>query len=121
MEFSISQKHACEYYGLSLHGSSCCWFGSRLSEVSRFLCIKLTDMSGVFDYEGPSRTSRLRPRSCHLPPTQKRHCPACILFGAQSPVRLYPNLRFAAHLTVSNTKLGAEWFECTGTCITLWT
>src|SRR5215469_8170921 len=48
------------------------------SEVSRFSCMKLPDVSGVFDYAGPNRDSRLRPRSCCLPPMQKRQRPDCI-------------------------------------------
>src|SRR5260370_31411051 len=33
-----------------------------VSEVSRFSCMKLPDVSGVYDYAGPTRDSRYRPR-----------------------------------------------------------
>jgi hypothetical protein len=40
--------------------------------------MKLPDVSWVYDYAGPSRDSRFRPRSCCLPPMQKRQRPDCI-------------------------------------------
>src|ERR1700677_5086482 len=48
------------------------------SEVSRFSCMKLPGVSGVYDYAGPSRNSRYRSRPCCLPPMQKRQRPDCI-------------------------------------------
>src|SRR6202789_4313721 len=47
------------------------------SEVSRFSCMKLPGVSGVYDYAGPSRNSRYRSRPCCLPPMQKRQRPDC--------------------------------------------
>jgi len=49
-----------------------------LSEVSRFSCMKLPGVSGVFDYAGPSRDSRYRTCSCCLPPVRKRRRPDCL-------------------------------------------
>ena len=49
-----------------------------VSEVSRFSCMKLPGVSGVYDYAGPSRNSRYRSRPCCLPPMQKRQRPDCI-------------------------------------------
>src|ERR1700678_4597885 len=40
--------------------------------------MKLPGVSGVYDYAGPIGDSRLRPRSCCLPPMQKRQRPDCI-------------------------------------------
>src|SRR5258708_22962249 len=40
--------------------------------------MKLPDMSGVYDYAGPSRDLRCRPCSCCLPPSHKRRRPDCI-------------------------------------------
>jgi hypothetical protein len=48
--------------GLSLHPPSCYWLAAGVSEVSRFSCMKLPGVSGVFDYAGPTRDSRYRPR-----------------------------------------------------------
>src|ERR1700757_1416087 len=48
------------------------------SDVSRFSCMKLPDVSGVYDYAGPNRNARYRPCSCCLPPMQKRRRPDCI-------------------------------------------
>ena len=39
-----------------------------VSEVSRFSCMKLLGVSGVFDYAGLNRNSRYRSCSCCLPP-----------------------------------------------------
>jgi hypothetical protein len=49
-----------------------------VSEVSRFSCMKLPGVSGVYDYAGPDRNSRYRSRPCCLPPMQKRQRPDCI-------------------------------------------
>ena len=48
------------------------------SEVSRFSCMKLPGVSGVYNYAGPSRGLRCRPCSCCLPPSQKRRHHDCI-------------------------------------------
>jgi hypothetical protein len=40
--------------------------------------MKLPGVSGVYDYAGPDRNSRYRPRPCCLPPMQKRQRPDCI-------------------------------------------
>src|SRR5258708_2067404 len=40
--------------------------------------MKLPDVSGVYDYAGPTRDSRYRPQPFCLPPTQKRRRPDCI-------------------------------------------
>src|SRR6266478_6360336 len=40
--------------------------------------MKLPDVSGVYDYAGPTRDSRYRPPPFCLPPTQKRQRPDCI-------------------------------------------
>src|SRR5271168_3511024 len=49
-----------------------------VSEVSRFSCMKLPGVSGVYDYAGPDRNLRYRSRPCCLPPMQKRQRPDCI-------------------------------------------
>ena len=56
-----------------------------VSEVSRFSCMKLPGVSGVYDYAGPDRNSRYRPRPCCLPPMQKRQRPDCIFSKSGSP------------------------------------
>jgi hypothetical protein len=48
------------------------------SEVSRFSCMKLPGVSGVYDYAGPGGNLRYRSRPCCLPPMQKRQHPDCI-------------------------------------------
>jgi hypothetical protein len=53
-------------------------FAAGISEVSRFSCMKFLGVSGVFDYAGPSRSSRYRSCSCCLPPLQERRRPDCI-------------------------------------------
>jgi hypothetical protein len=46
-----------------------------------------------------------------LPSANAKASASCLhLFRAQYPAHLYPCLRFAAHLTMYNAKLGAEWF-----------
>ena len=52
-------------------------FPAGASEVSRFSCMKLPGVSGVYDYAGPDRNSRYRSRPCCLPPMQKRQRPDC--------------------------------------------
>jgi len=42
-------------------------FAAGISEVSRFSCMKLLGVPGVFDYAGLNRDSRYRPCSCCLP------------------------------------------------------
>ena len=69
---------SCGPCGLSLHPPSYCWLAAGVSEVSRFSCMKLPGVSGVYDYAGPSRNSRYRSRPCCLPPMQKRQRPDCI-------------------------------------------
>jgi hypothetical protein len=49
-----------------------------VSEVFRFSCMQFLDVSGVFDYAGPTRDSRYRLRSCCLPPNSERRRPDCI-------------------------------------------
>jgi hypothetical protein len=51
---------------------------SREFEVSRFSCMKLPGVSGVYDYAGPRRNLRYRSRPYCLPPMQKRRRPDCI-------------------------------------------
>ena len=48
------------------------------SEVSRFSCMKLPGVSGVYDYARPARNSQYRSRPCCPPPMQKRRRPDCI-------------------------------------------
>jgi len=48
------------------------------SEASRFSCMKLPGVSGVYDYAEPRRNSRYRSRPYCLPPMQKRQRPDCI-------------------------------------------
>ncbi len=45
------------------------------SEVSRFSCMKCLGVSGVYDYAGLNRDSRLRLCPCCLPPSQQRRRP----------------------------------------------
>src|SRR5882724_9881056 len=77
-----------------------------IPEVSRFSCMKFLGVSGVFDYAGPSRNSRLSPLfmlpSAHY---QRPRRPACIFSKLDSPPHLFPCLRFAVHLAVPNAKL----------------
>jgi hypothetical protein len=77
------------------------------SEVSRFSCMKLPGVSGVYDYAGPGRNLRYRSRPCCLPPMQKRQRPDCIFSKLNTQP---PCLCFAEHLAVCNIKLGAERF-----------
>jgi hypothetical protein len=49
-----------------------------IPEVSRFSCMKLPGVSGVFDYAGPNRDSRYRPCPYCLPPEIKRRRPDCL-------------------------------------------
>src|SRR5215469_16686145 len=79
------------------------------SEVSRFSCMKFLGVSGVFDYAGLNRNSRLRFCPCCLAAFTKASAPGLHLYGAQYPAHLYPCLRFVMHLTMPNAKLGAEW------------
>jgi hypothetical protein len=72
------QRRTCGSYGLSLHPPSGWFYPAGASEVSRFSCMKLPDVSGVYDYAGPSRDSHCRLCSCCLPPSQKRRRPDCI-------------------------------------------
>jgi len=53
-------------------------FTAGISEVSRFSCMKLPGVSGVFDYAGLNRDSRYRPCPCCLPPVIKRRRPDCL-------------------------------------------
>src|SRR5277367_6136335 len=69
---------SCGPCGLSLHPPSCYWLAAGVSEVSRFSCMKLPGVSGVYDYAGPDRNLRYRSRPCCLPPMQKRKRPDCI-------------------------------------------
>ena len=48
-----------------------------ISEVSRFSCMKLPGVSGVYDYPGLNRDSRDRPWPYCLPPMRKRRRPDC--------------------------------------------
>jgi len=43
------------------------WFTSGISEVSRFSCLELLDVHGVYDYAGPIRNSRYRSGPYCLP------------------------------------------------------
>ena len=54
------------------------WLPAGASEVSRFSCMKLPGVSGVYDYAGPGRNLRYRSRPCCLPPMRKRQHPDCI-------------------------------------------
>jgi hypothetical protein len=71
-----------------------------ISEVSRFSCMKFLGVSGVFDYAGLNRNSRLRSCSCCLPRMLKTAASGLYVFGAQYPPRLYLCLRFAAYLAI---------------------
>ena len=42
-------------------------FAAGIPEVSRFSCMKILGVSGVFDYAGLNTDSRYRPCSCCLP------------------------------------------------------
>jgi len=59
-----------------------------VSEVSRFSCLKLLGVSGVFDYAGLSGNSRYRSRSCCLPRITKTSASGLHLFGAEYPPHL---------------------------------
>ena len=72
------RRRSCGPCGLSLRPPSCCWLAAEVSEVSRFSCMKLPGVSGVYDYAGPDRNLRDRSRPCCLPPMQKRQRPDCI-------------------------------------------
>ena len=102
---------SCGHYGLSLRPPSYCWLAAGVSEVPRFSCMKLPGVSGVYDYAGPDRNSRYRPRPCCLPPMQKRQRPDCIFSESQYPAKMYPCLRFATHLAVCSAKLRLNAFR----------
>jgi hypothetical protein len=55
-----------------------------VAEVSRFSYMKFLGVSGVFDYAGPSKSSRYRSCSCCLPPLQERRRPDCIFSELQT-------------------------------------
>ncbi|HTF61702.1 MAG TPA: hypothetical protein VK638_03215, partial [Edaphobacter sp.] len=104
------RERACGPYGLSLLPPSCYWLAAGVSEVSRFSCMKLPGVSGVYDYAGPNRDSRFRPPPVLPSANAKASASWLHPFEAQYPARLYPCLRFAVHLAMHNAKLGAEWF-----------
>src|SRR5207245_11399109 len=60
-----------------------------VSEASRFSCMQLLGVSGVFDYAGPTRDSRFRLRSCGLPLNSERRRPDCI-FSELNTQPTYP-------------------------------
>jgi hypothetical protein len=54
-----------------------------VSEVSRFSCMKLLGVSGVFDYAGLNKDSRYRPCSCCLPRIFTASASGLYVFAAQ--------------------------------------
>jgi hypothetical protein len=52
-----------------------------VTEVSRFSCMKLLGVSGVFDYAGLNRNSRWRSCSCCLPRITKASASGFTVFG----------------------------------------
>ena len=54
-----------------------------VSEVSRFSCMKLLGVSGVFDYAGLNRSSRYRACSCCLPRMLTTSASGLYVFAAQ--------------------------------------
>src|SRR5271166_5321045 len=54
-----------------------------VSEVSRFSCMKLLGVSGVFDYAGLGRNSRWRSCPCCLPPISTTSASGLYVFAAQ--------------------------------------
>src|SRR5215472_13061767 len=61
----------------SLAGLSRRRIASGVSEASRFSCMECPDVLGVYDYAGPTRSSRSRCWSCCLPPCEQRRRPDC--------------------------------------------
>src|SRR5215472_1993999 len=61
----------------SLAGLSRRRIASGVSEASRFSCTECPDVLGVYDYAGPTRSSRSRCWSCCLPPFGQRRHPDC--------------------------------------------
>src|SRR5215467_11072718 len=59
----------------SLAGLSRRRIASGVSEASRFSCTECPDVLGVYDYAGPTRSSRSRCWSCCLPPFGRRRRP----------------------------------------------
>src|SRR6266536_1249613 len=76
-------------------------WAARVSEVSRFSCLKFLGVPGVFDYAGPSGDSRYRLRSCCLPRITRASASGLHLFEARSPTPPIPCLRFTVSLTVA--------------------
>src|SRR6266576_628060 len=76
-------------------------FAAGISEVSRFSCMKLLGVPGVFDYAGLNTDSRYRPCSCCLPRMFTASASGLYVFAAPSPPRLYPCLRFTVSLAVA--------------------
>jgi hypothetical protein len=110
MPLSDSSGRSCGYCGRSLHPPSCYWLAAGVSEVSRFLCMKLPGVSRVYDYAGLSRNLRYRSRPYCLPSMQKSQRPDCQFseFNIQpacTPVYASPHT-----LRCATQKLGAERF-----------
>src|SRR5215468_592614 len=61
----------------SLAGLSRRRIASGVSEASRFSCMEYPDVLGVYDYAGPTRSSRSRCWSCCLPLFGQRRRPDC--------------------------------------------
>jgi hypothetical protein len=58
-------------------------FAAGIPEVSRFSCMKLLGVSGVFDYAGLNEDSRCRPYSCCLPRILTASASGLYVFAAQ--------------------------------------
>ena len=58
-------------------------FAAGISEVSRFSCMKLLGVPGVFDYAGLNMDSRYRPCSCCLPHIFTASASGLYVFAAQ--------------------------------------
>ena len=85
-------------------------FAAGIPEVSRFSCMKLLGVSGVFDYAGLSRNSRNRSCSCGLPRITKTSASGLHLFESSIAHPAYTPvcLRFADALAGISARLGAE-------------
>src|SRR5258707_7797771 len=83
-------------------------FAAGISEVSRFSCMKLLGVPGVFDYAGLNRDSRYRPCSCCLPHILTASASGLYVFAAQSPTPPIPLSTLHCVPHGSSARLGAE-------------
>ena len=78
-------------------------------EVSRFSCMKFLGLLWGLRLRRTEQGLALASLSMLPAAITRASASRLHLFGAQYPPRLFPGLRFAAHLAMPNAKLGVEW------------